>query len=78
MSDFPKAQQPEILHQISKDGEILGDFCSRITKGLELFVKPKTIFEWSDELQLLAGSIYYLGNTLKLKQTLGEEYAYVR
>jgi len=78
MSDFPPAQQPEILHQIRTDNDILNDLNTRIHRAAESVVDPKIAFNWRDELEICGSLIYYLTNTYKLKQTLGEEYAYLR
>lgn len=78
MSDFPKAQQPEILHQINKDQEITSQLSGKFLKSLQLFLKPKFIYSNRNVLAPLPILLYYYYNSYKLQQTLGEEYAYIR
>lgn len=78
MEEYPKAQQPEILHQINKDGEVLSVLNSKLLSGLELFIQPKNLYKNRKIFAIFGAFLYYLGNSYRLRQTIGEEYAYVR
>ena len=78
MNDFPDAQQPEILHQVKKDNEVLQKFEKNIAEGLELFIPAKHLYSNRALITSLTSLFYYLSNSYHLKQTLGEEYAYIR
>lgn len=78
MEEYSEAQQPEILHQINKDREMLGTLNSKILSGLELFISPKHLYKNRKTLMILGSFFYYMMNSYRLKQTLGEEYSYIR
>ncbi len=78
MSVFGLAQQPEILHGLNKDKEILAQLKERLLDLLEKLVSPQTLFRHAHWVGAVASLIYFGGNSLRLQQTLGEEYAYIR
>lgn len=78
MSNFTLAQQPEIIHGDNKDKELLSALRQKLTSMLELLLPPRLLFKHQAWLASVAALIYFGANSLRLQQTVGEEYAYIR
>ena len=78
MSAFSPAQQPEILHAAQKDLELLQRLRESLLGLLEHLLPAQLLFRHAHWAGAAAALLYFGGNSLRLRQTLGEEYAYVR
>lgn len=78
MSNFNLAQQPEIIHGENKDKELLSNFKQKLLDFLEHIVPAQMLFRNASWIGGLTSLIYYGANSMRLRQTLGEEYAYLR
>lgn len=78
MSGFSLAQQPEIIHGENKDKELLSTFKQKLLDFLEHMLPAQVLFRNASWIGSLASLLYYGANSMRLRQTLGEEYAYLR
>jgi len=75
---FNSAQQPEIIHGQQKDRELIGVLTQKLMEFMELVADPRVLLRNSQWIGSLASLIYFGSNSPMLRQTLGEEYAYLR
>ena len=78
MSNFNMAQQPEIIHGDNKDRELIGALKQKLLSVLEGIVPAQVLFRNVHWVGAISSFLYFGGNTYRLQQTLGEEYAYLR
>lgn len=75
---FKMSHQPEILHQVQKEQQVLSTFNDKIMKGLELFISPQKIVNNLTGISFALKLLYYGCTNLLDQQTLGEEFSYIR
>lgn len=78
MSNFSLAQQPEVIHGENKDKELLSEIKQKLMALLEHLLPARVLFRHSAWIGSVAALIYYGANSGRLRQTIGEEYAYLR
>ena len=77
MSGFNMAQQPEILHGFNKDNEMIYALRQKVLDVCDKTI-PQQVSRYAHWLNAGSSLLYYASNSMRLQQTLGEEYAYLR